>query len=632
MTNFRHQNITAFGGTREAATKLQTSPKRGTTTEWAPFYTSYLNKDNNDSITAYLKSLPPRILYTSATAVGGNNKLGFLNSLSKIESFTLDLSAPSNQVFIPPLNTDIRFGGVLPYHSPTKFEKLGISATHGSLLLTNRAPETFLSPKAALKGGRFAAAIKREVFDGKTPYIAEHYVHPADVHPRELHIHSDILKDFSWAVVTPEDSPLDKHKKKLIKTVPSLQYACGSCWAISFADVMSDCLVVSGAVNWSPHISATYIMTCVPTIFKNSSRSAAAPEGGDGSLKKSETIHDACAGGNPAVLAKYLEGVGVADTSCVDYSWCTNNPICTNVDSSQHFSAAKIANTLKRSIPKPCGCFFSDSSKYMYKINPGSESFYINDTLSIDDFRNTVKSHILDYGPVIGGFVILENFISGNHSNINNNGGVYFDRADYSSVNTIRREASDDVRGAAANKKLTFNDRMVMQTAGLHAVSIVGWGVAHNIQYDNDKWGDVPYWHCRNSWGSSWGDGGFFRCAMFPFNQTAQFDKQIMTSVGGPVGSMVLIRATEKPTIVKYDQIDPVYNEQIKHKLRADTYYKADPLQVKLLNQHKVLSQVVDNNTEQNSKYKEASKVHGINICLLLILLCIIISIFCYML
>ncbi|CAF1053436.1 unnamed protein product [Rotaria sordida] len=36
-----------------------------------------------------------------------------------------------------------------------------------------------------------------------------------------------------------------------------------------------------------------------------------------------------------------------------------------------------------------------------------------------------------------------------------------------------------------------------------HAVVIVGYGV--------DKTTGMPYWKARNSWGPSWGDGGYFR-------------------------------------------------------------------------------------------------------------------------
>ena len=34
---------------------------------------------------------------------------------------------------------------------------------------------------------------------------------------------------------------------------------------------------------------------------------------------------------------------------------------------------------------------------------------------------------------------------------------------------------------------------------GGHAVKIVGWGVE----------GGINYWICANSWGTSWGDGGY---------------------------------------------------------------------------------------------------------------------------
>jgi len=435
----------------------------------------------------------------------------------------LQTDETSNTYFF--LNTDINFGDKLPKHVPTISESNGISSSHTPVY-----------------------------FDTYNP---DEHTHPAQNHINKPHIHDTILDEFSWAIVTPADSAVDQHKKRIIKTQPSSQYGCGSCWAISLADTMSDCLVVSGAVNWAPNISSTYIMVCV----------------------NDRGIHNSCGGGNPAAAAKYLESnnIGVADTSCIDYSWCVDNSMCSNVSSAKHFDAHRLISSLNNTIPRPLGCYFPNIDKYVYKLDKGSEVFYIDDNrlhstpqevdLSINTFRNTVKSHILDFGPVIGGFVVLKNFLSGNHTDPNINEGVYLDKVDYNNQNIYSRKG----------KGLVFSDNMLFQNAGLHAVSIVGWGIAKNIQYDTNKWGDVPYWHCRNSWGSEWGkQGGFFKCAMYPFNTYSQFDKQVMTTIGGPVGSIIFIRATQKPEIKKYDQISHVYNNQIQTRLKPLSYYQGD--------------------------------------------------------
>ena len=444
------------------------------------------------------------------------------------------------------LNTDISFSNKLPKHKPTILEARGISSSHSLEYFSTFA-----------EGGVRGAAFGAGDFVGST-YNPDDHSHPAQHHSNKPHVHDTILEEFSWAIVTPTDSLVDKHKKKIIKTHPSSQHGCGSCWAISLADTMSDCLVVSGAVNWAPNISATYIMMCIDD----------------------KKIHNSCGGGNPASAAKYLEGVGVADTSCIDYSWCADNSMCSNVSSSNHFDAHNLITNLNNTIPRPLGCYFPNIDKFMYKLDRGSEAFFIDDnilqkniqekTTTINTFRNTIKSHILDFGPVIGGFVVLKNFLSGEHTDPNINEGVYLDRIDYNE-----------------KKILKFSDNMLFQNAGLHAISIVGWGIAKNIQYDTNKWGDVPYWHCRNSWGPSWGkQGGFFKCAMYPFNTYSQFDKQIMTPIGGSVGSIVFIRATQKPKIKKYDQIFSIYNNQIQTKLKPLSYYQGDTVHVSDKNKH----------------------------------------------
>lgn len=328
-------------------------------------------------------------------------------------------------------------------------------------------------------------------------------------------------KNFSWTISSSADSTGILEKKLHIGPVMD-QQGCGSCWAFAVSSAMSDCLVVSGVVNWSPYISPTFCM-------------ASYPQG-------------RCNGGFPAKLATDIEKYGASDQSCVDYSWCDNDSLCNIRDSSNHFDVD--SKELSRMIPDR-GCLYS-ADKYIYYIDKGTSTYSITTGTSIETYRNMVREHIFEFGPLIGGYAVMNNFLDGKFTQYNE--GLYFDRADYANMKSDGTISfSDSVRSSA-------------NCAGCHAVSVVGWGVAENVHYDNNKNGDVPFWYCRNSWGTKWGDNGFFKIAMYPFNKIAQFDKIVTFPYKGEnikIGGLVLIRATTPPVIKTLKEINENYKNDI---------------------------------------------------------------------
>ena len=339
-------------------------------------------------------------------------------------------------------------------------------------------------------------------------------------------------KVFDWRHSFPTDTPSIKHKKKFIAK-PGNQGLCGSCWAISAAGITGDNFVVSGKVNWVPNLSTTYTLACYP--------------------------QHQCQGGNPAEAFKAFADQGIASNNCIDYSWCLKNALC-NGDAKQHFKEDAIPD-LDASIPS-CGCYF-DSQHYLYKIDKSPKTVAIGSPGVTDkNIATIVKTHIYNRGPVMGGFAVFKNFMHGCFTHIN--GGVYLENGVY------------DNQPKGCTTKLTFSDNETNSNnfVGSHAVAIIGWGIAYQIRTDNtDKRYDVPYWYCRNSWTQKWGDGGYFKMAMYPWNKASQFDKVVRIKSKGRMmqaGGMVLIRVSNPPVLTSL----PVTQTQGGEKIHSDDYYK----------------------------------------------------------
>lgn len=341
----------------------------------------------------------------------------------------------------------------------------------------------------------------------------------------------EIPEVYDWRYVYSYDDDNRKNQKRYIMP-PDDQYLCGSCWAISTASVIGDAFVVAGLVNWRPEISTTWALSCYP--------------------------QGKCDGGSPALLLQDIaKGSGIPSKHCVDYSFCATNNKC-NGQAVLHFDAENLSSL----VPKECGCYYGGPTTphFNYVINDDIKTMAIGQGATTSfNIKTAIKKHILIHGPVLTGFFVLKNFSSGNFTKIN--GGVYLERANY-----------------IPGYPLTFSDNEISgeNYKGSHAVAIIGWGIAKNIMYDNDKRGDVPYWYCRNSWGSKWGDAGYFKMAMYPFNKVAQFEKIVdIVDIEGQrhrCGGIVTFTVSQPPQKTVFETLD----QKPPHLLHKEEYYKED--------------------------------------------------------
>jgi hypothetical protein len=310
---------------------------------------------------------------------------------------------------------------------------------------------------------------------------------------------------WNWYEKFSIDDKSTLNKKKYISP-PGNQRHCGSCWAISAAGLVSDLFVVAGKVDYAPNLSTTYILACYP--------------------------QHQCQGGDPGMLLGAIAEGGLASNKCVDYDWCTEDPFCSGQE--QVVSGDQAPPNMNALIPR-CGCYFPENKNLYFVTRPTFVSYKPGE--QIETYKNIVKAHILSEGPVQGGFVVLANFIP-THGDFSKSKGVYLENVDYGGDNYF-------LTGSNGYK-------------GSHAVTIIGWGVEKNVRYkigDTEKTGDIPYWFCRNSWGTEWGIGGFFKMAMYPFNKISQFDVGVdMTSFGmnGVLGGMIFSQSADiKPNMIK---------------------------------------------------------------------------------
>jgi cathepsin X len=163
-----------------------------------------------------------------------------------------------------------------------------------------------------------------------------------------------------------------------------------------------------------------------------------------------------CFGGNPLDVYEFAYLQGIPDDTCQQYVAKNHKaPLCTAIQICQDCSPPA-ARTKEESGKDRC----HPVSNY--------KSYYVKEYGKVSGADN-MKAEIFKRGPIDCSIEATPDF----HKYI---GGIYEEQKEYSEIN--------------------------------HIISIIGYGEENGVEY----------WIGRNSWGTYWGEGGFFRIRMHKWN------------------------------------------------------------------------------------------------------------------
>ena len=318
---------------------------------------------------------------------------------------------------------------------------------------------------------------------------------------KALRADKTLLPD-SWrndVVPVPKDeADKEKYYKKVdlnpekykLATRPQAQKKCGSCFAFACATTISDAFVFGKNLPYNPLNSPLDILSCV----------------NDDSNAK-------CGGGHPIGVLTYLaEHKGITGSNCMSYdNWVAGNKLTSEA------------------VPDCSGCYVKQCdpkpkrNRYQIKAPTfiSSSDATASDSSNIEGVGDSavyeIKLHLLQYGSAVVGFPVLNNFLNDPDGSFHETNGIYFENKVYEAG----KNDGESTKGAEHKKG---DDPFVC--AGGHAVCITGWGVSAKpitLYFPNDidpnkkkiTIENCPYWVVRNSWGREWGDGGYFKMAMY---------------------------------------------------------------------------------------------------------------------
>ena len=253
---------------------------------------------------------------------------------------------------------------------------------------------------------------------------------------------------------------------------------CGSCWAFATTQSLASRIAIYTGGKVAPILSAGNVVVCnlgadveVKAALDGLKLGSAYDYTGDSqrvgksSVETDTSKHIGCDGETLINAWQYLYRFGVVDVNCIPYD---------NMKAFQDDGGTYDLATWNEGDKLPWCLSTMGLSYDVCSTNPKKPARYyraggyyiVPGTASMADgaSERTIRQEIYKFGPVSTGFDVHQDFMDWDGK------GVYQYDGKSPSI-------------------------------GGHAVLIVGWGIEN----------DVPYWTIMNSWGTEWGDKGFFK-------------------------------------------------------------------------------------------------------------------------
>jgi cathepsin B len=272
-------------------------------------------------------------------------------------------------------------------------------------------------------------------------------------------------------------------------SIPQNQGTCGSCWAFASVGTLGDKFNIQSMGLINIQLSAAKLIICD---FKGKETDIRHPEqdpDGLAQLQDSSNKTSACFGNTLADAWRYLFIIGTNTETCVPYN--KKYGAFKELDALGSFTSPErmpVCSQVTGLLGDMCAGFTYNHLNSEETGNPArffrNLHYYAIAGVSKDGGTElNIRYNIYRWGPVSTSFSVFPSFYT------------------YDSKNEIYERNDDETQ------------------VGGHAVEIVGWGEENNVKY----------WIIKNSWGTEWGSGGYFR--MVRGSNNCEIEENVITGV-----------------------------------------------------------------------------------------------------